>query len=128
MGQGSFYKSSSYLRAFFSSASARPGSYQTLQGSTRSNLILLTAHPDPELIFFSYAEFEGGSAELTVNKQLQLYERTPRQAEFFNDILVHPSGKLVVVSCYTGKLKIITFKASGRLDQEFDVSCVLFYV
>ncbi|KAF8630852.1 hypothetical protein AX17_005211 [Amanita inopinata Kibby_2008] len=88
--------------------------------SSRSNLVLMIAHPDPELIFFTYIEPEGGAAELVVKKQLALYERTPRPAEFFNDILVHPSGQLAVVSCYTGKLKIIKLKA-GSHREEFDV-------
>lgn len=94
-----------------------------LQKSTRSNLVVLLAHPDPELIFLSYAESESMPAELQLTKQLPLYERTPRAAEFFNDILVHPSGKLAVVSCYIGKLKIINLKA-GRFENEFDVMSV----
>jgi len=93
------------------------------QGSSRSNLLLMLAHPDPELIFLSYSESETGTGELTTRKQLSLHERTPRPAEFFNDVLVHPSGKLAVVSCYTGKLKIIKFRA-GSYQEDFDVSCV----
>lgn len=80
----------------------------------------MLAHPDPELIFLSYAELETGFTELQPTKQLSLYERTPRPAEFFNDILVHPSGKLAVVSCYAGKLKIINLKA-GRYQDDFDI-------
>lgn len=91
------------------------------QGSSRSNLVLLLAHPDPELIFLSYSESEFGAGELTTKKQLMLHERTPRPAEFFNDVLIHPSGKVAVVSCYTGKLKIVKFKA-GNYQEDFDVS------
>ncbi|KAF5360619.1 hypothetical protein D9756_004828 [Leucocoprinus leucothites] len=87
--------------------------------SSRSNLVVMLAHPDPELIFLSYAESEDGVAELQPTHQLHLYERTPRPAEFFNDILVHPSGKLAIVSCYVGKLKIINLKA-GRYKDDFD--------
>lgn len=93
------------------------------QKSSRSNLVVLLAHPDPELIFLSYAESEDGVVELQPTHTLSLYERTPRPAEFFNDILVHPSGKLAVVSCYSGKLKIINLKA-GRFQDEFDASWV----
>lgn len=83
----------------------------------------MIAHPDPELIFFSYSEAETGSGELMMRKQLSLYERTPHPAEFFNDVLVHPSGKLAVVCCYAGKLKIVLFNAGNYL-RDFDVSCV----
>jgi DNA damage-binding protein 1 len=95
------------------------------QRSSRSNLLLLLGHPDPELVFLSYSESETGAGELTARKQLSLHERTPRPAEFFNDVLIHPSGKLAVVSCYTGKLKIIKFKA-GNYQEDFDVSCVYY--
>lgn len=81
----------------------------------------MLAHPDPELIFLSYAETEDGVAELQLAHQLPLYERTPRPAEFFNDILVHPSGKLAVASCYVGKLKIINLRA-GRYQDDFDAT------
>ena len=82
------------------------------------------AHPDPELIFLSYSESETGTGELTATKHLTLHERTPRPAEFFNDVLIHPSGKIGVVSCYTGKLKIVKFKA-GNYHEDFDVSYVV---
>jgi hypothetical protein len=94
------------------------------QGSSRSNFLLLLAHPDPELIFLSYTESESGIGELITKKQLSLHERTPRPAEFFNDVLIHPSGKVAVVSCYTGKLKIVKFKA-GNYQEDFDVSYVI---
>jgi len=80
----------------------------------------MLAHPDPELIFLSYAETQDGVVELQPTHQLHLYEQTLRPAEFFNDILIHPSGKLAVVSCYVGKLKIINLKA-GRFKDDFDV-------
>ncbi|PFH53878.1 hypothetical protein AMATHDRAFT_72908 [Amanita thiersii Skay4041] len=89
--------------------------------SSRSNLVLMIAHPDPELVFFTYTESEDGTSELIVKKTLPLYERTPRPAEFFNNILVHPSGQLAIVSCYTGKLKVIKLKA-GNYHEDFDVS------
>lgn len=82
----------------------------------------MLAHPDPELIFLSYSESESG-AELNTLKQLSLYERFPRPAEFFNDVLVHPSGSLAVASCYTGKLKVIKLNA-GNYHEDFDVSYV----
>lgn len=80
----------------------------------------MIAHPDPELVFLAYNEPESGNGELIVKKQLSLYERAPRPAEFFNDLLVHPSGKLAVASCYAGKLKIINLKA-GAYTEDFDV-------
>ncbi len=85
----------------------------------------MIAHPDPELIFFTYIDTADGIGELVIKKQLPLYERAPRPAEFFNDVLVHPSGQLALASCYTGKLKIIRIKA-GNYQDDFDVSCVIY--
>ncbi|KAF8895272.1 CPSF A subunit region-domain-containing protein [Infundibulicybe gibba] len=89
-----------------------------IPGSIRSNVLLMIDHPDPELILFSYTESDG---TLSIKKQLSLHERTPRQAEFFTDVVVHPSGKVAVVSCYAGKLKVVKFKA-GNYESDFDVS------
>ncbi|KAG6831954.1 hypothetical protein H0H92_006555 [Tricholoma furcatifolium] len=91
----------------------------TMGGSSRSNLLLLLNHPDPELIFLSYTKDSSGS-RLTATKQLSLYERTTRPAEFFTDIVVHPSGRVAVASSYIGKLRIIKLKA-GNYDEDFDV-------
>ena len=88
----------------------------------RSNLVLMITHPEPELIFLSYVESESG-AELVVKKRLTLLDRSPRLSEFFNDFLVHPSGTLAVVHCYSGKLKVVVLKA-GSYQQDFDVSYV----
>ncbi|KAG5639200.1 hypothetical protein H0H81_005679 [Sphagnurus paluster] len=84
-----------------------------------SNLLLYLGKPEPELVFLTYTT-ESGTGELVVKKQLSLYERSARLAEYFSDVLVHPSGRLAIVSCYTGKLKIITFK-HGNHEQDFDV-------
>jgi len=89
----------------------------------RSNIVLMTTHPEPELVFISYKGEENSRGELVIEKQLSLHERSPRIAEFFTDILIHPSGKLAIVSCYAGKLKIVTLKA-GQYAQDFDVSYV----
>lgn len=90
---------------------------------TRSNVAIMLTHPEPELIILGYAESEEGTATLAVKKQLSLFERLPRIAEFFTGLLVHPSGKIAVVSCYAGKLKIIKLKG-GSYGDDFDVSCV----
>jgi len=85
----------------------------------------MLTHPDPEFIILGYSESEGAPAKLVVQKSLSLFERLPRIAEFFTDFLVHPSGKLAIISCYAGKLKVITLKA-GKLQEEFDVSYAQF--
>ncbi|KAF8650163.1 hypothetical protein AX16_005397 [Volvariella volvacea WC 439] len=92
-----------------------------IPGTHRSNVLVLTGHPEPELLVFSYIEPEGATRQLVVKKQLQLFERTPRPAEFCHTILIHPSGKLALVSVYTGKLKVITFKG-GNYQEDYDVS------
>ena len=91
----------------------------------RSNLVLMVTHPEPELVLMTYTESETGGAELVVKKQLTLLDRSPRLSEFFNDVLVHPSGTLAVVYCYSGKLKVVTLKA-GSYQQDFDLSYVFF--
>ncbi|KAG6831652.1 hypothetical protein H0H87_004602 [Tephrocybe sp. NHM501043] len=58
--------------------------------------------------------------QLTVTKELSLYERTPQPAEYFTDIVVHPSGKIAIASCYKGKLRVIKLKA-GHHEEDFDV-------
>lgn len=96
---------------------------QVQASSMRSNLVLMITHPEPELIFLSYVESETGATELVVKKRLNLLDRSPRLSEFFNDLLVHPSGTLAVVHCYSGKLKVVVLKA-GNYQQDFDVSYV----
>lgn len=90
---------------------------------TRANIVLMITHPEPELIVLAYEENEDGVGNLVSKKQISLFERLPRTAEFFTECLVHPSGRLAVVSCYAGKLKIVTFKG-GKYQEDFDVSYV----
>ncbi|KAJ3503729.1 hypothetical protein NLJ89_g8306 [Agrocybe chaxingu] len=87
----------------------------------RSNIVVMITHPEPELIILSYVDSESSAPKLKVKKQIPLFERFPRLAEFFTDFLIHPSGNLAVVSCYAGKLKIITLKG-GAYQKDFDVS------
>ncbi|KAG6854676.1 hypothetical protein C0991_003324 [Blastosporella zonata] len=109
------YKCGLELRGIVTSLKSVP-----IHGSSRSNLLVLLSHPDPELIFLSYTDNPSSGSQLSVKKELSLYERTPRPAEFFTDVVVHPSGKVAVVSCYTGKLRVVKLKA-GNYDEDFDV-------
>ena len=88
--------------------------------------MVLLDQPEPELLFLSFSERE---QNLKLDKQLSLSERSPslRPAEFFTDILVDPSGQLAVVSCYQGKLKVLTLE-NGVYVKDVDVSCVSKYV
>ncbi|KAG7445774.1 uncharacterized protein BT62DRAFT_969553 [Guyanagaster necrorhizus] len=88
--------------------------------SARSNIVVLLDQPEPELLFLSFSERE---QNLKLDKQLSLSERSPsvRPAEFFSDILVDPSGQLAVVSCYQGKLKVLTLE-NGSYVKDVDVS------
>ncbi|KAF4605198.1 hypothetical protein EYR40_003981 [Pleurotus pulmonarius] len=91
------------------------------QKSTISNLVLMLDHPDPELIFLSYTESSAGTGELTVKKTKSLQERLPRPAEFFNDLLIDPTGTVLLVSSYVGRLKVVILK-NGMYDRDFDVT------
>ncbi|KAF5338915.1 hypothetical protein D9611_008687 [Ephemerocybe angulata] len=90
-----------------------------IQGTNRSKLVVMISHPDPEVIFLAYEAVADGKKELVVNHSLSLRERSSRPAEFFNDLLVHPSGQLVVAHCYTGRIKVI-FVEAGDYEQDFD--------
>jgi len=87
----------------------------------------MITHPEPELIVLKYSEDEDRIGQLAMARSIPLFERAPRPAEFFTDVLIHPSGKLGVVSCYANKLKVITFKG-GEYVEEFDATYVLLSV
>ncbi|KAJ7134358.1 CPSF A subunit region-domain-containing protein [Mycena epipterygia] len=89
--------------------------------SSRSNLIVMIDHPDPELIFLTYTQSNRTGGVLTTTKRLELAERNQRPAEFFNDVVVHPEGKIAIASCYCGKLKAIVLSA-GNYQSDFDAS------
>ncbi|KAJ7430159.1 CPSF A subunit region-domain-containing protein [Mycena latifolia] len=73
------------------------------------------------LIFLTYAESTLTGSVLNTTKRLELLENNQRPAEFFNDVIVHPGGKLAIVSCYTGKLKGVVLNA-GNYKDDFDAS------
>ena len=77
----------------------------------------MTDHPDPKLIVMAYQEGATSIAELGF---LSLADRAARPAEFVTDVQVDPTGKIAIVSCYTGKLKVIPLK-DGALGNAFDV-------
>ncbi|KAJ3985534.1 hypothetical protein F5890DRAFT_1647826 [Lentinula detonsa] len=77
----------------------------SVQNTTRSNLL---DHPDPEILILNYTETsERASGKLNIKHQVPLDERGSRPAEFCLDAIVHLSGAFAVVSCYTGKLKVV---------------------
>jgi DNA damage-binding protein 1 len=101
-----------------------------MQDAGYDNLVVLTDHPDPELIFLSYTITQNGTrdvAELKTLHHLSLYERSARPAEFFNDMLLDPSGGVLVASCYAGKLKVVLLEG-GSYQNDFDVSWVIFFI
>lgn len=83
---------------------------------------MLTDHPDAKLVLISYS-VNAGIATLESKQYVSLQDRTSRHSEFVNDIIVHPSGKVAVVSCYTGKLRIVTFK-DGKIERDYDAMYV----
>ncbi|KAK7048153.1 CPSF-A domain-containing protein [Favolaschia claudopus] len=96
--------------------------------SSRSNLIVMLDHPEPELVFLAYTQTDAGGT-LTTTKRLKLFEsnHNQRPAEFFNDILVHPDGKIALVSCYTGKLKLVALD-KGNYKADCDASIMDFVI
>ncbi|KZT28894.1 hypothetical protein NEOLEDRAFT_1239376 [Neolentinus lepideus HHB14362 ss-1] len=88
-------------------------------GSTYSNVIVLTDHPDPRLYVLSLSTSSAGQAELRVDKSLTLSERFATVQETFTDVLVHPEGQVAVATCYAGKLKVVSFD-NGTYQSDFD--------
>jgi DNA damage-binding protein 1 len=86
----------------------------------RNNLLLLTDHPDPRLIFFSYSTPSSGVPFLKTLKTLSLYHHHARPSEFLHSISVDPSGRLAIVNCYTGKIRIVELE-DGLYTNDFDV-------
>lgn len=80
---------------------------------------MLTDHPDPKLILLKFDDSKE-IPELTDAWSESLFDRNGRHAEYVTDIIVHPAGRAAVVSCYTGKLRVLSFKA-GQVDKNFDV-------
>ncbi|EIN12704.1 hypothetical protein PUNSTDRAFT_97523 [Punctularia strigosozonata HHB-11173 SS5] len=97
-----------------------------VQGERRSNLLVLTDHPDPKLIALEL-EDEGDTPRLVEiktssgTKSISLHDKNSRQAEFLTDVWVHPSGSVILVSCYAGRLTVVRVR-DGVLQQEFPVS------
>ncbi|ESK85005.1 uv-damaged dna-binding [Moniliophthora roreri MCA 2997] len=93
-----------------------------VSGSHRSNILVLLDHPDPELLIFSYTDIDPDAnvGRLELRSRDDLYERGCRPAEHCTDVIVHPNGKVAAVSCYGGRLKILTLKA-GCIDMQTDV-------
>ncbi|EIW81285.1 hypothetical protein CONPUDRAFT_56293 [Coniophora puteana RWD-64-598 SS2] len=92
-----------------------------IKKSTEMHLLVLTDHPEPELVFITYTTHTSRKNELRITKKLSLAERTGRIAEFFVDLLVDPTGQLAIVSTYAGKLKVVQLD-DGEYDSDFDVS------
>lgn len=87
-----------------------------------SNLLVLTDHPYPKLILLAY-NTSRDTPELTEKWSTDLHDRNARHAEYLNDVIVHPAGRVAIVSCYAGKLKVVTFKKGG-VEKHFDVMYV----
>jgi DNA damage-binding protein 1 len=86
----------------------------------KSNLLLLTDHPDPRLVFLSYSIPSSGSPFLKTLKTLSLHHHHARPSEFLHSILVDPSGRVAVVNGYTGKIKVVELD-DGLYANDFDV-------
>ncbi|KAI9465477.1 CPSF A subunit region-domain-containing protein [Lactarius psammicola] len=86
----------------------------------KSNLLLLTDHPDPRLIFIAYSTFSSGGSFLKAVKTLNLYHHNARPSEFLHTVLVDPTGSVAVVNCHAGKFKIVELD-NGFYKNDFDV-------
>ena len=85
-----------------------------------SNLLLLTDHPDPRLVFLSYSTPSSGSPFLKSLKTLNLHHHNVRPSEFLNCISVDPSGRVAVVHDYAGKIRVVEL-GDGLCKSDFDI-------
>lgn len=92
------------------------------QHTTRISLLVLTDHPEPELVFLLFTVSKSGESSLAVTTHLPLFERSAQTAEFCHDVLVDPNGALAIVSIYTGKLKIVVLTEEGDYERDSDAS------
>ena len=116
-----FYQTVAYFCKSETLLYAKETDHRSQVYDDRFNIIVMFTHPDPEFLILSYEEDQFGHGRLVVQKQIPLFERPRRMAEFFTDCIVHPSGKLSIVSCYAGKFKVIKLKG-GKYVEDFDVS------
>ncbi|KAI0647974.1 CPSF A subunit region-domain-containing protein [Trametes meyenii] len=86
----------------------------------RSNLLVMTDHPDPNIVLMIYS-MDGGGSSLTPGDLNTLKDSSARPAEFVTDFQVDPTGQVAAVSCYAGKLKIIPL-SPGQLGPDIDMS------
>ena len=93
-----------------------------VKGEAWSRVLVLTDHPDPELILLAYDDELG---RLTQIKGQSMYEQGPRPMEYLNTVVVDPAGEYGIVCCYAGKLKVVVFADDEDEDDEvfseFDV-------
>lgn len=94
------------------------------QDSKQSNLLVLTDHPDPKLIILTYVVDNSGNSSIVSKEFVDLYDRYARPAEFVTDVAVDPTGQVAVVSCYTGRLKVVQFEDGKQTGVPFDISYV----
>ncbi|KIJ59461.1 hypothetical protein HYDPIDRAFT_177805 [Hydnomerulius pinastri MD-312] len=94
-----------------------------IEHTSRLDVLVLTDHPEPELVFLSFTAHGSGDTALKATKYLSLFERSARVSEFCHDVLVDPSGAIAVVSIYAGRLKVVVLdEEEGGYDRDFDVS------
>jgi len=95
-------------------------SLMLLLQSGKNNLLLLTDHPEPRLILFSYSTPSSASPFLRTLKTLNLHHSHARPSEFLHTVMVDPSGRVAVVNCYTGKIRVVELD-DGLYTNDFDV-------
>ena len=88
------------------------------------SVLVLTDHPEPDLVFLSFTLSRSGASDLTVKKRLSLFQRNARPAEFFHDVIINYSGRFAVVSVYTARLLIVLLDDKGQYEGDVDTSCV----
>ncbi|KAH7910836.1 CPSF A subunit region-domain-containing protein [Hygrophoropsis aurantiaca] len=93
-----------------------------IESPHRLTVLVLTDHPEPQLIFVTFTVHDCNSSEVKATKYLSLFERNARASEFYHNMLVDPTARIAVVSVYVGKLKIVLLGEEGQYDRDFDAS------
>lgn len=87
-------------------------------------MLVLTDHPDPYVITLAF-HTNSPTPYLSTLSSVSLFDRNAQHAELCTDAIVSSDGEFAVVSCYKGKLKVLSFE-EGKIHDSFDIACVLF--
>ncbi|KAK7682424.1 hypothetical protein QCA50_014629 [Cerrena zonata] len=80
-----------------------------------AKLLILTDHPDPYAIVLAF-DPDSPTPSLRTLSSVSLHDRNAQHAEFCTDAIVSPDGEVAIISCYKGKLRVLSLDEGKILD------------